>query len=776
MNRQSLKLAVMTIAARLSLLGERRSRSIREYLLIKNSQFFDEEWYLRTNPDVAKSGVDAAWHYYENGWKEGRLPSLRFDGNDYIRRYPDVAKAKMTPLVHWEKFGRIEGRTARSVADVREEERRKAEEEERRKAEERARSKGYDAVKASELFDAEWYLKKNPDVAKSGVDAAWHYCEYGWRDGRLPSLRFDGNDYIRRYPDVAKAKMNPLVHWEKFGRIEGRTARSVADVREEERRKAEEASRPKGYEAVKASELFDAEWYLEEYPDVASAKKDPVLHYCQYGWKEGRLPSLRFDGNDYLRRYPDVAKAKMNPLVHWEEFGKKGGRKVNCKVDITEEDQVYLIRRSDLFDETWYRQEYKLDERVDAAKHYFTEGWRRKFNPSLHFDGNAYLDFYDGGAQEDMCPLPHYVRYGRGEGRFVPEVVAEPCDVLIITSAAPTDGVYVWRLVFMKEWLEANGFKVRVESIREPTSDYLSLLKAARFVIFNRAIFSKSFFDGRSVDTIRCLLAWNKGYCFDIDDLMALQYAETLGRYKSCGIEYANLQPTIFAHSNCYTLTKTMTVSTPFLGECLSRHFNLRTVVLPNTIPISRCVGKPASRTSSGKLRLLYASGSPTHLYDLSTIYLNLLNFLLRHEDATLTVLGRSTGMADFTFLDDRVNVVEYVEYDRMLQIFGEHDLLIVPLDCNETNNAKSNIKYIEAGALGTPVIAQDCMEFRSAIRDGENGFLYSSADDFEEKMESILKNREHLAAVGQAALEDVRKNHSTSKPLPTAFKEMICS
>ena len=641
----------------------------------------------------------------------------------------------------------------------------------------------YLLIRDSQFFDADWYLKKNPDVAKSGVDAAWHYCKHGWKEGRLPSLSFDGNDYLRRYPAVAKAKINPLLHWEEFGKKEGRTALSVADAREAERRKAEDARRlaeadsmPKEYAVVKESEFFDADWYLNEYPDVAAAKMDPALHYCQYGWKEGRLPSPRFDGNDYLRRYPDVAKARMNPVWHWEEYGRNESRKVKFKAGLTDEDRICLIRSSALFDETWYRQEYGIDEGVDAAEHYFTEGWSLKFNPSLHFDGNVYLDFNDGVARAKICPLYHYERYGRSEGRFIPEVNPEPCDVMIITASAITDGVYVWRLEFIREWLEANGFKVRVESVREPTNDYLSSLKAARFVIFNRAIFLKSSVSGRSVSTMRCLLSWNKRYCFDIDDLLMLQYGETLGRYKSGGIKYENLKATLFAHSNCYPLTKTMTVSTPFLADCLSRHFNLHTVLLPNTMPISRCTGKPASWTPSDKLRLLYASGSSTHLYDLSTVHLNLLNFLLRHEEATLTILGRSTGMAEFAFLGDRVTLVAYVEYDRMLEIFGEHDLLLVPLDYNETNNAKSNIKYIEAGAVGTPVIAQDCMEFRSAIRDGENGFLYSSAEDFEEKMESILKNRERLAAVGQAALEDVRKNHSTAMPLPTEFKEMICS
>ncbi len=35
---------------------------------------------------------------------------------------------------------------------------------------------------------------------------------------------------------------------------------------------------------------FDAEWYLSEYPDVAKAGIDPLVHYLDYGRREGRQP------------------------------------------------------------------------------------------------------------------------------------------------------------------------------------------------------------------------------------------------------------------------------------------------------------------------------------------------------------------------------------------------------------------------------------------------------------------------------------------------------
>ncbi|MCB4438258.1 hypothetical protein LHL20_18665 [Alteromonas sp. McT4-15] len=77
---------------------------------------------------------------------------------------------------------------------------------------------------------------------------------------------------------------------------------------------------------IYTSELFDADWYLNTYPDVKSANIDPAEHYLEYGAKEGRLPSASFDGNWYLKRYPDVADSGVNPLVHYLKFGQNEGR------------------------------------------------------------------------------------------------------------------------------------------------------------------------------------------------------------------------------------------------------------------------------------------------------------------------------------------------------------------------------------------------------------------------------------------------------------------
>ncbi len=67
---------------------------------------------------------------------------------------------------------------------------------------------------------------------------------------------------------------------------------------------------------LRRSPLFDADWYLATYPDVAAAGLDPVRHYLRSGAAEGRDPGPRFSSRDYLGRHPDVAAAGINPLLH----------------------------------------------------------------------------------------------------------------------------------------------------------------------------------------------------------------------------------------------------------------------------------------------------------------------------------------------------------------------------------------------------------------------------------------------------------------------------
>jgi hypothetical protein len=77
-------------------------------------------------------------------------------------------------------------------------------------------------LKSSGLFDEEWYLAENEDVAKKGIDPVEHFLSHGAVEGRNPSPAFSLQQYLEMNPDVAAAGINPFIHFVKFGRAEGR--------------------------------------------------------------------------------------------------------------------------------------------------------------------------------------------------------------------------------------------------------------------------------------------------------------------------------------------------------------------------------------------------------------------------------------------------------------------------------------------------------------------------------------------------------------------------
>ena len=115
-------------------------------------------------------------------------------------------------------------------------------------------------VRASPIFDAEWYLAAYDDVRDSGVDPAAHYLSDGAREGRDPGPAFSTQYYLAHAPDVAEQGVNPLLHYLGDGAHEGRNP----------------------------SAEFDTRYYLTTYTDVAEAGTNPLEHYLTDGRAEGR--------------------------------------------------------------------------------------------------------------------------------------------------------------------------------------------------------------------------------------------------------------------------------------------------------------------------------------------------------------------------------------------------------------------------------------------------------------------------------------------------------
>lgn len=258
--------------------------------VIRNSELFDTAWYLQTYPEVKLLGMDPVMHYLIFGARLNHNPCQQFDTARYLRQNPDVAEKNLNPLLHYITTGEQEHR---EISPVSQDE--------------------IFLIEESELFDAEWYLAQNPDVAALDIRPAMHYIHVGAAEGRDPSIDFSTQWYTDEYPDVLISGVNPLVHYLRFGKDEGRLIAPSA---------------VKYVPYILESKLFDSDWYLANNPDIAGTGIDPALHYVYKGAAEGRDPGPEFNTQRYLRDYPDVAEKGMNPLVHYVLYGRQEGKKI----------------------------------------------------------------------------------------------------------------------------------------------------------------------------------------------------------------------------------------------------------------------------------------------------------------------------------------------------------------------------------------------------------------------------------------------------------------
>jgi ADP-heptose:LPS heptosyltransferase/GT2 family glycosyltransferase len=74
----------------------------------------------------------------------------------------------------------------------------------------------YAAIAASGLFDGDYYLSSNPDVAALNYDPLMHYLELGAREMRNPNREFDAQSYVSRCRELGENPENPLLHFIRF--------------------------------------------------------------------------------------------------------------------------------------------------------------------------------------------------------------------------------------------------------------------------------------------------------------------------------------------------------------------------------------------------------------------------------------------------------------------------------------------------------------------------------------------------------------------------------
>jgi len=142
------------------------------------------------------------------------------------------------------------------------------------------------------LFDTDWYVQQNPDLAASGVNPLVDYLRRGREAGCNPHPLFDTTFYLGQGNGAATKGINPLVHYVTDGVREGQDP----------------------------NPLFDTSFYLTQYPDVAASGINPLAHYATFGASQRRLPNRWFGERRHLQNALTRLVAAAASHVEANEF------------------------------------------------------------------------------------------------------------------------------------------------------------------------------------------------------------------------------------------------------------------------------------------------------------------------------------------------------------------------------------------------------------------------------------------------------------------------
>jgi len=194
----------------------------------------------------------------------------------------------------------------------------------------------------------------------------------------------------------------------------------------------------------------------------------------------------------------------------------------------------------------------------------------------------------------------------------------------------------------------------------------------------------------------------------------------------------------------------TVTVGNTYLAS-YAKQFNKNVIVIPTTIDTNYHVNK---NNSKHKITIGWTGTLTT----------------LKHIDLLLKVLREIKGKYDFNFLviaNDKPNLeLDFVEYmpwrkESEIEDLSKIDIGIMPLPDNEWEKGKCGFKGLQYMALQIPTIMSPVGVNSEIIKDGENGFLASTEQEWIDKLELLLSSASLRKSIGIAGRKTVQERYS---------------
>lgn len=236
---------------------------------------------------------------------------------------------------------------------------------------------------------------------------------------------------------------------------------------------------------------------------------------------------------------------------------------------------------------------------------------------------------------------------------------------------------------------------------------------------------------------------------WNIDPSNPTAYDWFVNGYDRKGQEHHDVRGNIEANLR---VADRVTVTTEALAN-LVRPFNENVVIVPNRIP-EWVLGWERPRNSRLTIGWM---GSSTHSMDWDEAAPQVRRFLKRNPEVGFHFIGgdyggwnelpagqvRSTG-----WIDGAENVWRAIDFD----------IALAPLRPHVFNQSKSNLKALEAAALGIPIVASDCGPYPDFVEHGKTGFLVKRDHEWGKFLRELVNDDAMRDEMGRNAHEKARQ------------------
>lgn len=345
----------------------------------------------------------------------------------------------------------------------------------------------------------------------------------------------------------------------------------------------------------------------------------------------------------------------------------------------------------------------------------------------------------------------------------------ESGDILFITGGVGDSARY--RTAHVAEGLETKGFKTSVTVQDNP----FLVTYADKFSVF---VFHRVLYTPSVTKLIERIKKRNKEIIFETDDLV---YDPEFLKHMDYFTQMNSLERKLYENGVGGEIladpyVKVCTTTTSFLANKL-REKGKRVFVLPNRVSEEDVVnaetildkktgfftGARNDINTNEVVRVAYLSGTPSHNKDFATITDALLILLEKYPQMKLVLVGPLDTDNQLQKFAERVEHIPFLSRVKYFSATASMDINLAPLEIgNPFCEAKSELKWIEAGLVGVPTVAAGTGTFKEAITDGVDGFVASNTEEWIEKISRLITDENLRKQMGEKAREKILARYTT--------------